>query len=118
MKHKKSVLLSLVFPVIMVLALVGLTGCTIVIGGEAPGPEEPPAEQPPGEVQITFTADRTGLQPGECATLEWNVQGGFGVELNRQPVERSGQKQVCPEETTIYWLGVDTKKASHPSKGV
>jgi len=28
------------------------------------------------------------------------------------------KKQVCPEETTTYWLGVDIKKASHPSKEV
>jgi len=99
---KKSVLLSLVLPVVTALALIGLDGCTIVIGGETPPPEEPP------EMQIVLSADRTRLQPDECATLEWNVQGGFGVELNEQPVERSGQKQVCPEETTTYWLGVDT----------
>jgi hypothetical protein len=59
-------------------------------------------------VQIAFTADHTGLQPGECAMLEWSVEGGFGVDLNEHPVERSGQMQVCPEETTPYWLGVDT----------
>jgi hypothetical protein len=102
LKNKKSVLLSLVLSVVMALALIGLTGCTIIIGGETPPPEEPP------EMRIALSADRTRLQSGECATLEWNVQGGFGVELNEQPVERSGQKQVCPEETTTYWLGVDT----------
>jgi hypothetical protein len=101
MKSKKSVLLSLVLPVVAILALIGLTGCTIIIG-EVPEPEEPP------EMRIALSADRTRLQSGECATLEWNVQGGFGVELNGQPVERSGQKQVCPEETTTYWLGLDT----------
>lgn len=69
--------------------------------------EPPPRGQPPGEVQITFTADRTNLQPGQCAILQWNVQGGFGVNLNGQPVERTGQKQVCPQETTLYRLGVD-----------
>ena len=110
----KSILLSLVLPVVTAFALIGLTGCTIVIGEEPSTPGEPLAEQPPeeglppGEVQIAFTADRTDLQPGECATLEWSVEGGFGVELNGQPVERSGQMQVCPEETTPYWLGVDT----------
>jgi hypothetical protein len=40
--------------------------------------------------------------------LEWSVEGGFGVELNGEPVEHSGQMEVCPEETTPYWLGVDT----------
>ena len=115
MKSQKSIqliLLSLVLSIVTALALIGLTGCTIIIG-EVPEPEEPPAEQPPeegppDEVLITFTADRTHLQPGECAMLEWSVQGGFGVELNGQPVEKSGQKQVCPEETIPYRLGVDT----------
>ena len=66
-----------------------------------------PTEAPPGEVQVSLTADRTSLQPGECATLTWIVQGGFGVELNGQPVERSGELQVCPPETTVYKLAVD-----------
>jgi hypothetical protein len=109
MKSQKSIGLL----IIAALALVGLTGCTITINGpdlaldEAPV-EPPPGEGPPDEVRITFMADRTDLQPGECTTLEWGVEGGFGVELNGQPVERSGQMQVCPEETTPYWLGVDT----------
>ncbi len=67
-------------------------------------PEPPP---PSGEVLITFTADRTRLLPGECTTLRWSVDGGFGFELNGQPVERSGQMEVCPEETTPYWIAVD-----------
>ena len=116
-KRKKFILLSLVLPVVTALALIGLTGCTIVfsnIGGEAPAPGEPPAEQPPdegpppGKVHIAFTADHTELQPGECAMLEWSVEGGFGVDLNEQPVERSRQMQVCPEETTAYWPGRST----------
>jgi acetyl esterase/lipase len=59
-------------------------------------------------VQITLTADRTSLQPGECAILQWRVEGGFGVELDGQPVERSGQQEVCPQDTAVYELGVDT----------
>ena len=50
----------------------------------------------------------TKQQPGECAMLEWSVEGGFGVDLNEQPVERSRQMQVCPEETTAYWPGRST----------
>lgn len=60
-----------------------------------------------GEVRISLTTDRTRLQAGECATLTWNVQGGYGVELNGQPVQRSGAQQVCPAETTSYKLAVD-----------
>lgn len=119
MKGQRSILLSLVLPVVMTLALIGLTGCTIIIGEVPLPPEESPEEQPPPgeevalesppeEVRIAFTADRTHLQPGECAMLEWSVEGGFGVELDGQPVEKSGQMEVCPEETTPYRLGVDT----------
>jgi hypothetical protein len=72
-------------------------------------PEQPPAGAPPAEPQITFTADRTDLKPGECAMLRWSVQGGkfFEVRLNNQVMEASGQKQVCPTETMLYALGVD-----------
>jgi hypothetical protein len=65
---------------------------------------EPPSEE---GVRISFTADRTNLRPGECTTLRWNVEGGFAVELNEQPVERSGQSQVCPPETIPYVIAVD-----------
>jgi len=68
-------------------------------------PEEPPVE-PPGEVQITFTADRTSLSPGECATLMWSVQGGEAVLLGGEPVPFSGEGEVCPQETTPYTLAV------------
>jgi acetyl esterase/lipase len=87
------------------LVLISLLGCGVVSGSEAMPPERP------GEVQITFTADRTGLRPGECATLEWDVEGGFWVELDGERVERTGQKRVCPEETTPYCLGVDAGEA-------
>ncbi|HET7089330.1 MAG TPA: hypothetical protein VFL17_11805 [Anaerolineae bacterium] len=59
-------------------------------------------------MQISIETDKDTLRPGECATLEWEVVGGFGVELNGQPVERSGQKQVCPAETMTYLLSMDT----------
>jgi len=86
---------------------------------EVPPQEAPPEGKPPGEVRISFTADRTTLNPGECATLQWNVEGGFEVLLGRMgepgdKVGRSGQTQVCPDGTTTYWLGVDTgEKVEH-----
>jgi hypothetical protein len=80
-----------------------------------PRPEEPqpvgPPLKAPAEAQIvTLTSSRASLNPGECATLEWNVQGGFGVNLNGEQVQQSGQKQVCPPSATIYRLEVDTGK--------
>ncbi|MCJ7620434.1 MAG: hypothetical protein MUP64_09485, partial [Anaerolineae bacterium] len=80
-------------------------------GGPAPGEQPPggpppvgptPGAPPPGEAQITFTADRMAVQAGECANLQWTVQGGFAVQMNLQPVQATGQMQVCPQETTSY----------------
>lgn len=64
---------------------------------------------PPTEPQITFTADRTDLSPGECATLRWSIEGGtvFGARLNEESVALAGQRQVCPSETTRYGLDAD-----------
>jgi acetyl esterase/lipase len=95
------------FTVIAFLAATTLLGCTLPGVIPVPEPSEPPGEGPPGEVEVAFVADRIVVQPGECATLEWSVEGGFGVELNGQPVERTGQAEVCPEETTSYTLDVD-----------
>jgi hypothetical protein len=86
-------------------------------GPQGPGPDplnqgpNPNGGAPggnPGEGQIlSFTADRTTLNQGQCATLQWQIQGGFEAKLNGQPVERSGQQQVCPPQTTVYRLGLD-----------
>ncbi len=71
-------------------------------------PGEPPSEES-GEIQITFFgADRSNIQAGECAMLEWNVQGGYGATINGEPVGLAGAREVCPPETTSYRLGVDT----------
>jgi hypothetical protein len=75
--------------------------------GELPPEEHPPEES--GEIQITFFgADRSNIQTGECAMLEWNVQGGYGATINGEPVGLAGAREVCPPETTSYRLGVDT----------
>jgi len=79
-----------------------LTSC----GGNAT--EMLPTQPLPTTDIITFTADTIHLQPSECATLRWTVQGGFGVELNGQVIEAVGETLVCPEHTTTYTISVDT----------
>ena len=59
------------------------------------------------QAQIKFFADRTSLQPGECTLLHWEVSGGLAVSLNGNPVEKTGQKEVCPGKTLLYTLSVD-----------
>lgn len=57
--------------------------------------------------KIIFSTDLLQLQPGECTLLHWEVIGGFGVTLNSQPVDKTGQMEVCPTETRGYELTVD-----------
>ncbi|MBM3153662.1 MAG: hypothetical protein FJZ96_15910, partial [Chloroflexi bacterium] len=66
-----------------------------------------PQATPPPSDGITFTAERTSLQAGECTFLHWEVTGGFGVTVNDQPVDKIGQMEVCPSETRGYELKVD-----------
>lgn len=91
----------------------GSDATSVVTVGEltqaSPTPSLAPEATPPGpsaEVQIDFTADRTNLMPGECALLLWSVEGGEVVHLDGEPVAPSGEREVCPEETTPYTLAV------------
>ncbi len=107
---------------IVVLTAFLVAGCgtqpTVGPGGQGPQNAQPTNDNPGGlgpgggqlggNVQINFGADSTTLQPGQCANLQWNVRGGFGVRLDGQPVDLTGQKQVCPNTTTTYRLEVDT----------
>ncbi|MFC2051094.1 hypothetical protein ACFLTN_08005, partial [Chloroflexota bacterium] len=103
----------LLFVVMLVLLSLVAVSCNCRGETEPPFAEPPgellPGEPPPGEPHVFLTADRTSIQPGECVTLEWRVdgEGFFGVELNGQPVNPSGHQQACPPETTFYTLAVD-----------
>jgi photosystem II stability/assembly factor-like uncharacterized protein len=61
----------------------------------------------PATAEITFTAERSELLPGECTLLEWQVSGGFGVTLDDKTVDKTGKQEACPRETTRYTLAVD-----------
>jgi hypothetical protein len=118
MKGHKSVLLS---PALLAFAAMFmiLLSCTCPSGGivvptatPVPPPTEPGGEGPV-TVSLTFTADRTSIQPGECATLTWDVEGSgqFWVELNGESVSPNSYRQVCPPQTTTYRLIAGTGAA-------
>jgi photosystem II stability/assembly factor-like uncharacterized protein len=69
------------------------------------GPQTTPTPSPSNG--ITFAAERTDLQAGECTVLRWEVTEGFGVTLDGQQVEKTDQRKVCPTETRGYELKVD-----------
>jgi len=71
-----------------------------------------PTSEESGSLQISFTADRTQIAPGECATLRWQVSGPhFEVILEGEQLPDQGTKEVCPPETRPFFLQVDTGEA-------
>ncbi len=56
-------------------------------------------------VTAIFGADTTELEAGGCCWLHWRVADAREVTLDGAPVGASGQRQVCPTETTVYRLG-------------
>lgn len=63
--------------------------------------------------RIRFAADRTSIQPGECVTFRWRVEGVkevfFFVEgegWQSHGVVGVGEQQICPGQTTTYRLRV------------
>ena len=72
----------------------------------SPVPAKPTEEQPV-PLQVTFTSDRTELLPGQCAILEWKVEGqAASIQLNGQEVPGFAKTEVCPRRTTKYTLVV------------
>ena len=68
---------------------------------------------------IHFSADRTVVQPGECATLRWHVEGVKEVYVFAEDqgwqghgVVGEGEQQVCPSQTTTYRLRVIKRDGS------
>lgn len=78
---------------------------------KAPAPPPPPpprAEAPPPAPRpvITFSAEPTTVERGQCATLRWNVENStqVAIEPGVGNVAASGTQRVCPTSTTTYTL--------------
>ena len=57
--------------------------------------------------QISFWADNTRIDAGQCATLYWHVENVREVYLDGEGVSGpDGSRTVCPETTTTYTLRV------------
>ncbi|MCX6594101.1 MAG: OmpA family protein [Acidobacteria bacterium] len=90
---------------------VGVTGCK----KKAPAPPPPPKPvavapaPPPPRPSITFSAEPTTVERGQCATLRWNAANA--TEVNITPgvgkVAGSGTQRVCPTATTTYTAKAD-----------
>jgi hypothetical protein len=69
---------------------------------------EPPADEPTRPLSrqygLTFEADETRIEAGDCTVLRWRVDGAMVIELDGKRVSRSDQERVCPDEDTTYEL--------------
>lgn len=78
-----------------------------------PSPTPMPQATATPVAQISFGADRTSINRGECVTLTWNVQNVQAVWIypqgepySRFPRAGQGSEQVCPAVTTTYEMRV------------
>ncbi len=87
-------------------------GEKVWVGITVPAPATPtpfPTQTPAPNIQ--FWADQTTINQGACTTLRWNVSNVQAVYVyaQGQPWEQNGvagqgERQVCPQATTVYEL--------------
>ena len=65
-----------------------------------------------GTATISFMADKTTLQAGQCTDLHWAVDNVSAVYLDGAGVTGHGSKHVCPGATTTYTLHVVKRDGS------
>ena len=82
-----------------------------------PTPTPQPLATPTSE--IAFWADRTTIDQGQCATINWSVQNvqavwvyPQGQAYNRFPRAGQGNEVVCPPATTTYEMRVQMRDGS------
>ena len=78
-----------------------------------PTPVPTPSPVPPPSPSISFRADSTVVNQGDCTTLRWNVENiqavwvyEAGSNYQDYPQTGQGSQQVCPEKTTTYEMRV------------
>jgi heat shock protein HslJ len=81
-----------------------------------PTPLPQPTATPTGAPEISFWADRTQINQGECATLNWravNVAAVWvypqGQPYQNYPVPGEGSRVECPRNTTTYEMRVQLR---------
>jgi hypothetical protein len=82
-------------------------GCVTVTMHEESAPPAAAPIEPAGEPTInSFTASPEVINPGQGATLSWDVSGATMVDVQPEvgSVSPSGSAQVSPDSTTTYTL--------------
>ncbi|MFN3981727.1 MAG: META domain-containing protein [Caldilinea sp.] len=91
----------------------------VIIPTPLPTPTPLPQPTATPSAQISFTADRTTINQGECTTIRWsvaNVQAVWvypqGQPFQQFPRVGQGAEQVCPPVTTTYEMRVQLRDGS------
>jgi peptidoglycan-associated lipoprotein len=73
-----------------------------------PAPVAAPTPPPPAApVVAQFTVEPTTIQPGQSATLRWEVSGtvtSVGIDNGIGAVQNTGNRRVSPTQSTTYTL--------------
>jgi heat shock protein HslJ len=90
-----------------------------------PAPTPAPTPVPPPSPTISFWADPTVINEGDCSTLTWNVENIQAVWVYPQgsnyqdyPVTGNGSMSVCPTETTTYEMRIQHMDGSTEFRAV
>jgi heat shock protein HslJ/uncharacterized protein YraI len=91
----------------------------VIAAPPLPTPVPTPTIAPTPAASLSFTADQTTINRGECTTLRWSVENIQAVWVYQQgndwrnsPVTGQGSQQVCPEVTTTYQMRVQLTDGS------
>jgi heat shock protein HslJ len=92
---------------------VGADDVPVVAAPVLPTPAPTPTPVPPPSPAVSFSADTTVVNKGDCATLRWEVENIQAIWVypagsNYQDFPQTGQGSqiVCPEQTTTYEMRV------------
>ena len=92
---------------------VGADDVPVVAAPVLPTPAPTPTPVPPPSPAVSFSADTTVVNKGDCATLRWEVENIQAIWVypagsNYQDFPKTGQGSqiVCPEQTTTYEMRV------------
>ncbi|MFO7662972.1 MAG: META domain-containing protein [Chloroflexota bacterium] len=85
----------------------------VIVPTTAPTPTPPPPPTATPAPVLSFGADRTEINQGECTTLRWSVENiqavwvyPQGESYERFPRAGQGTEEVCPTATTTYEMRV------------
>ena len=66
-----------------------------------------PTDTPVRPADISFQADQTSIEQGQCTTLRWDVENATAVHLDGDGVAGHGTRQICPDNNQTYTLRVE-----------